>query len=202
MFFLKDLPTEKTLKNLRKRYPDLDLPALMSCIALMRTGSDMMAALERILGRYRLSQGRFLTLIVLNRDPEEEVTPSDLAERVGVTRATMTGLLDTLAKDGWIERIRHNEDRRRVVVRLTQEGLDHLGRMLPGYYRGISSIMAGLEGQEHESLVRVLGKVREGLSGYAKKEKGSGVRRAVLPRGNGRRKQVRGQGSGPGRLKR
>ena len=167
MFFLKDLPTDRTLQALSKRYPELNPTALMSCIVLLRTGSDMLAALERILARYGLSQGRFLTLIVLNRDPEEEITPSDLAERVGVTRATMTGLLDTLTKDGWIERIQHNEDRRRVVVRLTKAGLDHLGRMLPGYYREISSTMAGLNEQEHETLVKVLSKVREGLSTFA-----------------------------------
>lgn len=168
MFFLKDLPTESTLRNLGKRYPDLDLPALMSCIVLLRTGSDMLAALERILRRYRLSQGRFLTLIVLNRNPEEEITPSDLAERVGVTRATMTGLLDTLAKDGWVERTQHNEDRRRVVVRLTKEGLEHLGMMLPGYYREISSIMAGLSEEEHHVLAKILSKVRQGLAEHVR----------------------------------
>ena len=122
MFFLKDLPTYRNLHDLKTRYPDMDPSAVMSGAVLLRTGSDMLAALEKILGRYGLSQGRFLTLTVLNRDPEEEISPSDLAERVGVTRATMTGLLDTLAKDGWIERVQHNEDRRRVVVRLTREG--------------------------------------------------------------------------------
>lgn len=176
MFFLKDLPTSSLLEDLSQRYPDLDPPALMSCIALLRTGSDMLAALDRILGRYGLSQGRFLTLIVLNRDPEEEVSPSDLAERVGVTRATMTGLLDTLTKDGWIERIQHGQDRRRVVVRLTKEGLKHLGRMLPGYYAEISSIMFGLSEQEHETLVEILGKVRDGMSAHAAKGLGRGAR--------------------------
>ena len=77
--------------------------------------------------------------------------------------------MDTLARDGWIERVQHNEDRRRVVVRLTQEGLEHLGRMLPGYYREISSIMAGLKAEEHATLVEVLSKVREGLSAHARK---------------------------------
>ena len=140
---ISELSTETTYKNLhdlKRRYSDMDPSAVMSGAVLLRTGSDMLAALEKILGRYGLSLGRFLTLTVLNRDPEEEITPSDLAERVGVTRATMTGLLDTLAKDGWIERIQHNEDRRRVVVRLTSEGLEHLGRILPGYFRETSGI--------------------------------------------------------------
>jgi DNA-binding MarR family transcriptional regulator len=164
MFFLKDLPTAKNLQDLKKRYPDMDPSAIMSGGVLMRAGSDMLTALEKILGRYGLSQGRFLTLSVLNRDPEEEISPSDLAERVGVTRATMTGLLDTLARDGWIERVQHNEDRRRVVVRLTSEGLEHLGKMLPGYFREVSRLTAGLSEQEHQTLINILGKVREALS--------------------------------------
>lgn len=133
MFFLKALPTARTLQNLTRRYPDLDPSAWMSGVELMRTGSDMLAAWEKILGRSGLSQGRFLTLIVLNRDPEEEISPSEPAERVGVTRATMTGL-------------------------------GHLGRMLPGYCREIAKIMAGMNAQEHETLVKVLSKVRKGLS--------------------------------------
>ncbi len=172
MFFLKDLPTYKNLQDLKTRYADMDPSAVMCGAVLMRTGSDLLAALEKILGRYGLSQGRFLTLNVLNRDPEEEISPSDLADRVGVTRATMTGLLDTLAKDGWIERIQHNEDRRRVVVRLTQGGLEHLGRMLPGYFREVSSIMADLNEAERRTLVEILGKVREGLSAHAQSSSG------------------------------
>ncbi len=166
MFFLKDLPTYKNLYDLKKRYADMDPTAVMSGAVLLRTGSDMLAALGRILGRYGLSLGRFLTLTVLNRDPEEEVSPSDLADRVGVTRATMTGLLDTLARDGWVERVQHNEDRRRVVVRLTSEGLEQLGRILPGYFREVSGIMADLSEEERETLIKVLGRVREGISAH------------------------------------
>ena len=75
-----------------------------------------------------------------------------------------------------IERVQHNEDRRRVVVRLTRDGLKHLGRMLPGYYAEISGIMAGLNGHEHETLVEILGKVRDGLSAHAAKGLGRGSR--------------------------
>jgi hypothetical protein len=49
---------------------------------------------------------------------------------------------------------------------LTREGLEHLGRMLPSYFREISGIMTGLTEEEHETLVKVLDKVREGLSPF------------------------------------
>jgi hypothetical protein len=33
-----------------------------------------------------LSQGGFLTLAVLNRDPENGLTPSELSEKIGINR--------------------------------------------------------------------------------------------------------------------
>ncbi|MEE8542024.1 MAG: MarR family transcriptional regulator, partial [Desulfobacterales bacterium] len=114
MFFLKDLPTDKTLSEFAKRYPDLDPSALKTCVVLLRTGSDLLTAFETILGKHGLSQGRFLTLIVLNRTPKKAINPSTLAEKVGVKRATMTGLLDGLEQKGMVKRLAHPEDRRKV----------------------------------------------------------------------------------------
>ncbi len=164
MFFLRDLPSESFLRELATRYPDLDPSGLLACAHLLRTGSDLLAFLDRILARYRLSQGRFLVLILLNRNPEEDLTPSSLAEKLGVTRATITGLLDTLAKDGLIERIQHHSDRRRFVVRLTNKGRQHLDRMLPGYYRQVKQIMSRVSERERSVLMGILEKVNEGAS--------------------------------------
>jgi MarR family transcriptional repressor of emrRAB len=76
MFFLRDLPSMQTLNELAERYSELDPTAMMTCIAVLRTGSDMMALLEKMLNPYGLSQGGYLTLIVLNRNPQEEISPS------------------------------------------------------------------------------------------------------------------------------
>ena len=43
--------------------------------------------------------------------------PGELAQRMGLHLATMTGVLDRLERDGWIVRERSLSDRRRVLVR-------------------------------------------------------------------------------------
>jgi len=163
MFYLKDLPTDKTLSEFAKRYPDLDPSALKTCVVLLRTGSDLLTAFETILGKHGLSQGRFLTLIVLNRTPNKAINPSTLAEKVGVKRATMTGLLDGLEGKGMIERVAHPEDRRKLGIRLTKKGRQLLDKMLPGYYDHIGKLMAKLSEKERQNLVALLGKVNQGL---------------------------------------
>jgi len=163
MFFLKGLPTDRNLRDFAERYPNMNPSALKTCAELMRTGSDLMAAFETILARSGLSQGRFLTLIVMNRAPDEAITPSTLAQRLGVTRATMTGLLDGLQKDGLIERRAHPNDRRKVGVILTASGSRILDSILPDYYRHFAKLTTYLDEGERQTLISLLKKVNQGL---------------------------------------
>ena len=162
MFLLQDLPTLNTLMRLRDRYRSFSPSALGSCLMLLRTGSDLLALADKLFRRVGLSQGGFLTLVVLNRDPETELTPSELSEKIGVTRATMTGLLDTLAKDDQIQRIQHQGDRRKLVVRLTEAGRKRLDALLPKYMGELALLTSNLSEKEQQTLIGLLGKITSG----------------------------------------
>lgn len=164
LFYLRDLPNDRTLREFAERYHDMDPSAVKACIALARVGSDLLTGFEAMLLRHGLSQGRFLTLMVMYRKPDETTSPSDLAGRVGVTRATMTGLLDGLDAEGLILRERQGEDRRRVSVRIAAKGRHLLERMLPDYYRRTSGVMTNLGEDERQQLVVLLEKVNRGIS--------------------------------------
>jgi DNA-binding MarR family transcriptional regulator len=164
MFFLKDLPTDGSLREFSRRYPNMNPSALKAGTGLMRTGSDLLAVFETILNRSGLSQGRFLTLIMLNRASSENTYPSDLARKLGVTRATMTGLLTGLEKQGLIVRRTPDADRRRVGVSLTNAGRRTLGNILPDYYRLFAKLTAYLDEGERQTLIALLKKVNQGLS--------------------------------------
>ncbi len=168
MFYLKDLPTDTSLHEFSRRYPNMNPSAIRTCAALLRTGSELLTTFETVLGNHGLSQGRFLTLIVMNRNPDDEVSPSFLAEKVGVRRATITGLLDRLERDDLIERLAHQRDRRKISVRLTSKARQVLAAMLPDYYRSIAKIMAKLTEKERLELMSLLGKVNQGLSALSK----------------------------------
>ena len=77
MFYLKDLPTDTSLQEFSRLYPNMNPSAIKSCADLLRTGSELLTTFETILGRHNLSQGRFLTLIVMNRDPDVADSPSN-----------------------------------------------------------------------------------------------------------------------------
>ena len=163
MFTLRDLPSQKILQNMARRYPEIDPDAVEACLLLLRVASDLMAAGECMFARHGISTSRFMVLMILNRDPEAGLSPSQLADKGGVTRATMTGLLDSLERDGLVTREHDSEDRRGVTIRLTSEGLGFLDRMLPGHFRRISGVMADLNEQEKKDLADILNRINDGI---------------------------------------
>src|SRR5262245_48055370 len=55
-------------------------------------------------------------------DAAEGMTLGDLAQHMGVTASTMSIAIGRLEKGGYVERTRDEEDRRRVLLTLTEKG--------------------------------------------------------------------------------
>lgn len=166
-FLLKNLPREDALREQAQRYPDLDITAIQACLRLLRVGSDLHGAFSAYLARHGLSQGRFMVLMMLLRH-EEGLRPAEVADLIGVTRATMTGLLSGLEKDGLILRREHEEDGRMAVVRLSAKGRQRLDGMLPDHYRRTAALMSGLSDAERQQFIHLLDKVAAGLEQVSK----------------------------------
>ena len=62
-------------------------------------------------------QGMLMGILVHNG----EMKISDLSERMGLSNSTVSGILDRLEKQGYVERIRSEEDRRVVFVKVTSQ---------------------------------------------------------------------------------
>lgn len=159
MLLLRDLPQYEAIRQHSERYPQIDPRAVEAFLWLLRTATDTLDAFECFLQRKKMSQGKFTVLMLLNRDPDKGVNPSELADRAGVTRATMTGLLDGLEREKFVSRQGDRADRRRAVVRLTASAKDFLDGMLPDYYTRIHDLMADLSEKDKHHLTELLTKI-------------------------------------------
>ncbi|MEE9240780.1 MAG: MarR family transcriptional regulator [bacterium] len=172
MFYMRELPSRDLIDSVASIYPELDPTAVETCYFLLRTGSDVLSAFDENLSRHQMSQSRFIVLLLLNRlelvEEPEEMSPSSLAEWAGVSRGTMTGLLDGLEREGLIERHLHNGDRRKFSIRMTKKGRETLNRIFPDYYNRIGGLMAELDEKERETLVFLLTKVNKGIPALLK----------------------------------
>ncbi|HQF38721.1 MAG TPA: MarR family transcriptional regulator [Opitutaceae bacterium] len=164
MFLLRETPSQDCLDRLVARYPQIEPDAVLAIMCFMRTGADVSECFERFLTKHGLSHGRFAILMYLNREPEVAVNQTHLAEAYGVTKATVTGLIDGLEREGMVERLADPADRRASLVRLTTGSRKFLDEFLPAHFRGISELMAGLDARDRTDLTRLAGKIREGIA--------------------------------------
>jgi len=164
LLMLKDLPRYDCLLKAAERYPAFDLTAHDAFLHLLRTADMVFGDVDHFLNRHNISQGRFTVMMLLHRPWIESCTPASLADESGVTRATMTGLIDTLEKDGIVERQADTHDRRTIHVRLTAQGRENVEAMLPEYLQCVSHTISPLNQKERKELVRLLQKLQEGLT--------------------------------------
>jgi DNA-binding MarR family transcriptional regulator len=97
----------------------------------MERYADVLISLRRIIRAIDMRSRRLMQqagftgpqLLVLQALGEyEEMTAGDLAREVNLSQGTITSILGRLEKRDLIQRIRSNTDRRKVYVKLTEEG--------------------------------------------------------------------------------
>lgn len=135
---------------------------MRACFELLALAGAIDRSCADRLSPYRLSEGKFVLLFLLNELPEG-MPAHELAERAGVTRATITGLLDGLERDGLALRQPNREDRRSITVRLTEKGHETARDLFGAHTQWIASLFAGFTAAERRTLSGFLQRVRKNI---------------------------------------
>jgi len=155
-------PYHTHLDSMAAKYPGLaatDLPGEMAVFSILRTGSLILNTVSHNLARFGISESAFNILTLLATRPEG-LTQTELSRYLIVSRANITGLVDRLAGKNLVERQNDPRDRRVSLVNITARGQSLLERILPQHYRFMNRLLASLQTQDKEQLIRILAQVR------------------------------------------
>lgn len=159
---LRDTPALEVLSRRRAGLEDIDPAALAAAQDFLRVAKRMLGAFGEAFSAYDLSPGRYSVLMALDVQ-RPSMAPSEIADRLGVTRATVTGLIDGLVRDGLATHAAEETDRRRKAIALTPSGEALIDRVVPAIFKRMTDMMAPLSPDERDTAVRLLGKVETGL---------------------------------------
>jgi DNA-binding MarR family transcriptional regulator len=109
-------------------YPQLELDRQL-CFALYTASRAVVRAYAPLLEDAGLTYPQYVTMLVLWEDQDRPRSIGELGERLHLDSGTLTPLLKRLASMGYLTRSRDAEDERRVLVRLTAEGLTLRARL-------------------------------------------------------------------------
>ncbi|MGE8287704.1 MAG: MarR family winged helix-turn-helix transcriptional regulator [Stenotrophomonas sp.] len=116
-----------------------------------------------VLRDFDLCHAEYNVLMMLYGTPDRPVSPSELAGAATEKSANITRLTDLLCRKGLLERIPHPEDRRKLDLRLTREGVACVERMLPAMSGLLLQQVEGLNEAEQHQLEALLKKMLAGI---------------------------------------
>lgn len=144
-------------QDVRARLADLDLDfdSNMAISNIYRAAAAVRAEAERdVLADYGLSWGGLTIIWVLW--VWGDMPTSRLADECGLAKGTLTGMLTTLEKRDLVVRHRVPEDKRKVMVRLTESGEATISELFPKFNGFEGRMVDGLSGDDQRELARLL----------------------------------------------
>ena len=85
---------------------------------------------------------------------------STVAKAMSVTVGTLTTAINSLVKKGYVSRVRSADDKRVVLLSLSEKGVIAYKKHAAFHKRMVQTIMEGLDGEELEVLASALEKLR------------------------------------------
>ena len=141
------------LAQWRKERPDLDVGPMGLLGRLHRLSTHLGREVEAVLLKHGLSSSAFDVLATLRRaGPPYRLSPGDLLAMTMVSSGTMTNRIDQLEKVGLVERIQNPQDRRSVLISLTERGLAIVEDAVGAHVENQHRLVAHLSEEERAAL--------------------------------------------------
>ena len=146
--------TERATRE-RVQHLPLDFAASHALLSLYRAANAVRGHLtNNVLRPHDLTWTGFLVLWTLWI--WDSIETRDIAESVGISKGTLTGVAKTLAARDLIERIPSTVDRRLVNLKLSPTGLELMEEIYPEFNKTESRIVGDLDARQLETMTDAL----------------------------------------------
>jgi DNA-binding MarR family transcriptional regulator len=152
-------------RDIQQRLGDrsLDFEALAMVSNIYRAANVVRSHMERtVLAAEQLSWAAFATLWVLWVWGDMETR--QIASEIGVSKATMSGVVTTLERRGLVTRESHASDGRLVVVAMTTAGIELIERVFPTFNEQEAAVTAGMTATQRKHFAPALRAIQRTVS--------------------------------------
>ncbi|MEV8254824.1 DNA-binding MarR family transcriptional regulator [Salinibacterium amurskyense] len=140
----------------------LDYSAMAVASNLFRAANAVRNHFERtVLSEHNLSWTAFVVLWVTWI--WEPIETRQIALEGGFSKATLTGVLTTLERRGWLTRERSDTDGRLVVVKLTDRGRELMTELFPAFNLQEQAVTGPVDPERREELAEMLRLITAGV---------------------------------------
>jgi DNA-binding MarR family transcriptional regulator len=151
---------DQIVSRWRQVRPDLDPSSTEVIGRIVRLEYFVTRRVLLDLARYRLTVGEFDVIAALRRiDAPYELSPSQLQNMVLISSGGLTNRIDRLEKAGLVTRHPDPADRRGVLVRLTEKGVEVANEATEHHLGAEAELLEPLDSEERQQLAGLLRKL-------------------------------------------
>ncbi|HEY8922021.1 MAG TPA: MarR family transcriptional regulator [Candidatus Limnocylindria bacterium] len=144
--------------------PRQDMGAYQVTARISRIGLHIAQQQEGAFSRFGLNRGEVGVLAALRfAGAKEQLSPTQLFKGLMLSSAGITSRLDRLERRGYVKRSRSPDDRRGVLVELTDAGREVLDQAVDANTGRENEMLASLSKEEQDALAGLLKKLLAGL---------------------------------------
>ncbi len=148
---------DEILDQWARERPDLDASPIGLIGRLHRLGDVLNVELRRVFAQAGLGDGDFDVLVTLRRHGAPyELTPSELGASTMVTSSAVTKRIDRLERGGLVTRTVSDADARSRRIRLTEDGVALVDRLMGAHVANEQRLVSGLTADERAQLADLL----------------------------------------------
>ena len=145
-----------------ERFPGASATATESAMNLVRAADLLVKRIAELVQPFGLTPSSGLVMGIL-ADAEAPMPPNEIAERLIISRATVTGLLDSLERRGYVRRLPHGTDRRMLLIELTEAGRQTAAEFRLVVHQHQKTWLSALSEKEQGQLIRALHRLQAAL---------------------------------------
>jgi MarR family 2-MHQ and catechol resistance regulon transcriptional repressor len=157
------------MRHHSSKYQEFKWPSVELLVNLIYTYDVIQTHLARSVEEQGLSLAAFNVLMILSRCEGRGCPMYELGEVLLVSRANVTGLVDSLERKGLVKRIADPADRRVRVIFITEAGENLLENTAPGHYAKVHKLLKGVKNSEKAILNTLLTKLRHSVQSAIQK---------------------------------
>jgi DNA-binding MarR family transcriptional regulator len=145
------------------RYPASSATATECVMNLVFTADLLVKRIAELIQPFNLTPASGLVLSIL-ADSALPLPPNEIADRLIISRATVTGLIDSLERRQYVRRHPHLSDRRMILVEITETGRQVADAFRPIVHQHQKEWLAALNEHEQQRLIEFLHRLQATLT--------------------------------------
>ena len=160
-------PPPAVMQKMRQHLSEPELQGLRTMFTLRATAQHVDNAINEWMAGSVGSVARYQVLMALWASEGNGIPHKDIVAALGVTRATVSGLMAALERDGLVKSQVAGEDRRKLIARLTVKGEAVIKKQHELNLVKFRAVFSSFTPEELSSLTALLHRFREAFAAPA-----------------------------------